>query len=106
MTVPAAWQALAGAVQLRVRLTPKSACDAIEGVETLSDGTPVLKVRVRAVPEDGKANTALIALIAKALSVRKGDVSLAGGSTSRLKTIVIATPDTGGVIAHLETLTR
>ena len=40
---------------LHVRLTPKGGRDAIDGIETLSDGKAVLKARVRAVPEDGEA---------------------------------------------------
>ena len=37
-----------GGVVLAVRLTPKGGRDAIDGVETLGDGRPVLNARVRA----------------------------------------------------------
>ena len=50
-------------IAIAVRLTPKAARDAVEGVEEFG-GDPVLKARVRAVPESGKANGALEALIA------------------------------------------
>ena len=43
--------------------------DAIDGVERLSDGRRVLKVRVRAAASEGEANAALIGLIAKTLGV-------------------------------------
>lgn len=46
-----------------------------------------MKARVAAPPEDGKANAALIGLLAKALAVRKSDVRIASGAASRLKTI-------------------
>jgi uncharacterized protein (TIGR00251 family) len=72
-------------VTLFVRLTPKSAKDAIEGVETSDDGRARLKIRVRAVPENGKANAALIKLVAKGLEVATRDVSIAAGAASRLK---------------------
>lgn len=44
---------------------------------------------MRAVPEDGKANAALIALIAKAFGVAKSKVSVTRGHTARLKTLEI-----------------
>ena len=73
-----------------MRLTPKGGRDAIDGVETMSDGKSVLKARVRAVPEDGKANAALVELLAKALRVPRSAVSVATGQTSRVKTLEIS----------------
>ena len=61
------WSRRADGVELHLRLTPKSSRDALEGFETRADGACVLKARVRAVPEDGKANDALIALVSKQL---------------------------------------
>ncbi|TIS86142.1 MAG: DUF167 domain-containing protein, partial [Mesorhizobium sp.] len=54
-------------IDLFVRLTPKAAVDRIEGIETAADGRSHLKARVRAVPENGAANTALERMMAKAL---------------------------------------
>ncbi len=50
---------------------------------------PALKARVRAVPEDGAANTALETLIAEWLEVPKRAVSLIGGGKSRIKTLAV-----------------
>jgi uncharacterized protein YggU (UPF0235/DUF167 family) len=50
-------------VMLPVRLTPKSACDELAGVENFG-GEAVLKVRVRALPERCRANEALERVIA------------------------------------------
>jgi uncharacterized protein (TIGR00251 family) len=77
-------------ISLSVRLTPRSSADAIEGVETTADGRAHLKARVRAVPEDGKANKALEKLVAKALRLPPRDVAVTAGTTSRLKTLAIA----------------
>ena len=77
------------ALRLRVRLTPKGGRDAIEGWWSGSDGREALKARVAAPPEDGKANTVLMALIARALDVKKSGVRIASGASSRLKTIEI-----------------
>lgn len=76
-------------VRLAVRLTPKAARDDIDGLAETADGRIALAARVRAVPEGGKANRALIALLAKCLSLPKSSMSLASGATSRQKTIVI-----------------
>ncbi len=72
---------------LFVRLTPKSAKDAIEGVEARDDGRAHLKARVRAVPEDGKANAALVKLLAKWLDMAPRNIKIVAGATSRLKQV-------------------
>jgi len=78
-----------GGVQLSVRLTPKSSRDAVEGVAAAADGSVHLKVRVRAVPENGAANKALVALVAKWAGVPKSDIEIVAGTTSRLKTVLL-----------------
>ncbi|ESQ77621.1 DUF167 family protein [Asticcacaulis sp. AC402] len=76
-------------MRLAVRLTPKAATDAIDGWGVDGQGRRFLKVRVRAAPIEGRANTALIAFLAKALGVAKSRLSLVAGDTSRLKQIEI-----------------
>ena len=74
---------------LRLRVTPNAGLDRIEGFETRDDGTSVLRVRVKAVPDKGKANAAVIALLAKALGVPKSAIRVTSGETARLKTVRI-----------------
>ncbi len=74
-------------VSFLVRLTPKGGRDAIEGWAEGPDGKRYLRARVAAPPEDGKANEALIRLIASALDVAKTRVRIVKGAASRLKTI-------------------
>jgi uncharacterized protein (TIGR00251 family) len=81
-------RATADGVVLGVRLTPKSSRDEILGIETFG-GVSVLKVRVRALPEEGRANDALVKLIAKWLGVPPSTVSVAQGGKSRLKQVRI-----------------
>ena len=95
------WAHTGGGVSVAVRLTPKGGRDAIDGIETLSDGRTVLKVRVRAAPSEGEANDALCRLIAKALGVPSRDVVLAAGATSRIKRLIIS-GDGRTLIAKLE----
>ncbi len=76
-------------IDLFVRLTPKASADALEGTGTTADGSRHIKARVRAIPEKGAANAALEKLLAKALRVPVSSVTVASGSTSRLKTVRI-----------------
>jgi uncharacterized protein (TIGR00251 family) len=73
-----------------VRVTPNAADDRITGPVTRDDGTVMLAVRVRAVPEDGKANKAVIRLLATTLGLRKADIAVASGHTARNKTLAVS----------------
>jgi uncharacterized protein YggU (UPF0235/DUF167 family) len=84
------WRAVSGGVQLALRVTPRGGRDVIDGIETLSDGRAVLKLRVRAVAEGGEANRAVAELLAKSLGVSKSAIRLTSGATSRLKQVVIS----------------
>lgn len=75
-------------MKLRVRLTPAGGADRIDGAARDDKGA-YLKVRVRAAPEKGEANAALEAMLAKALGVAKTKVSVARGTTSRMKIVEI-----------------
>lgn len=85
-------------VVLKVRLTPKSSTDEIIGLEDYA-GELVLKARVRAIPEEGRANSALEALIARWLKLPPSSVSVAHGGKSRLKQVAIDGDDER--LAHL-----
>jgi uncharacterized protein (TIGR00251 family) len=71
-------------------LTPRGRADRIEGIAVSAEGRPVLKVSVTAPPAEGRANQALIALLAKEWSVPKRNIALVGGQKSRDKTVRIA----------------
>jgi uncharacterized protein len=73
---------------LKVRLTPKSSRDEIVGVGEFG-GETVLKARVRALPEAGRANAALTKLIASWLKLPASTVKVAQGTKSRLKQVEI-----------------
>jgi uncharacterized protein len=70
--------------RIDVRLTPRGGRDRIEGW----DGA-VLRVRVAAPPADGRANEAMIRLVAKALGVPPSRVTLVAGAQSRTKVIQV-----------------
>ncbi len=78
-----------GGVRLHIRATPNAGLDRIDGFETRDDGTTVLRVRVKAVPDKGKANAAVIGLLARTLGVPKSAITLISGDTARLKTVQV-----------------
>lgn len=92
-------------VRLTVRLTPNGGRDAIDGWETGADGESHLKARVSDPPDKGKANKALVALIAKAAGVPKSAVSLVSGDTQRKKILRIE-GDPEDMIVRLESAAR
>ena len=77
-------------VRLAVWVTPKSSRNAIAGLAEDADCACVLKIRVTAVPKGGKANAAVIKLLAKTWKLPRGAFRVASGDTSRRKLIEIA----------------
>jgi uncharacterized protein (TIGR00251 family) len=69
---------------LPVRVQPGARRNEIRGEQ---DG--MLKVSVTQPPEQGKANKALIALLSKALGLRKSQLELISGATSRQKQLLV-----------------
>jgi uncharacterized protein (TIGR00251 family) len=86
------WTATPDGVRLRLKVRPQARRAAIEGVVADRDGE-ALSVSVTAAPEDGKANTAVIALLARALDVAKSTITVTHGATARRKTIHVAGAD-------------
>ena len=84
-------------VRISVRLQQGASRDEVAGWQ--ESGQPsqskcneialALRVRVRAAPVDGAANTALVQLLAKRLGVAKSRVSLVSGATARNKVVEI-----------------
>ena len=75
--------------QITIRLTPCAKQNAILGWEDDLFGERTLKVHVTVVPETGKANNALIALLSKAWRIPKSAIAIKRGDKSRTKTLEI-----------------
>jgi len=71
-------------VLLSVRVQPGSRKEAILGVHGEQ-----LKVAVHAPPEKGKANDALVEVLAKALGMRKKQIVLQQGATNQNKVVLL-----------------
>jgi uncharacterized protein YggU (UPF0235/DUF167 family) len=84
--VPDVFRPVPGGVDIFIRLTPGARREGMGGVFAAPDRS-WLMATVRAVPEDGKANRALLELLADTLSVPRSTLSLASGETARLKTV-------------------
>jgi len=83
------WRYSTLGISVALRVTPRGGRDEIDGVETLSNGRSVVKVRVRAIAEGGEANRAVTELLAKSLGVPKAKVRVLSGTTSRLKQVAV-----------------
>jgi uncharacterized protein YggU (UPF0235/DUF167 family) len=85
-------------LEVLARVTPKGGRDGIDGLVDTAQGQ-ALKVRVRAVAENGAANAALEKVVARWLGVAGGRVRVVRGHKSRVKLIGIS-----GAPAELEAL--
>lgn len=83
------WRPVKEGLEIHVKVTPKAASAAVQGIEVDDAGQATLKVRVTAVPEDGAANTAVQKLLAKLLGCAPSRMTLKTGATARRKTFVI-----------------
>lgn len=84
------FQATADGVRIAVRLTPRARRSQVQGPVADADGKTALKIAVTAVPEDGAANAALLALLAKEWRVPKSALRIVAGVTDRRKILLLA----------------
>ncbi len=82
-------------MELDIRVQPKAGRNSVE-----VDGDRVV-VRVTAAPDGGKANDAVVALLAKRLKVAKGRVRIVRGHKGRDKRLRIEGMTAGEVFARL-----
>jgi uncharacterized protein (TIGR00251 family) len=86
----APFTAAADGVRAVIRLTPRARADRLGGIVRGADGAAMLKASVTAPPAEGRANDALLALLAKSWGVPRCDLAIVGGAKSRNKTVHIA----------------
>jgi uncharacterized protein YggU (UPF0235/DUF167 family) len=91
-----------GGVRVAVRLIPRGRGDRIEGIARLADGTAVVKALVAAPPEDGRANQALLRLLATEWKLARRDLALVAGAKSRNKVVHVA-GDPAALLSRLGT---
>ena len=77
-------------IRLAIRLTPKASHASINGMARTNDGQAYVKATVTAPAEGGKANRALLKLLARELRQPASTMHIASGATARQKSIQIA----------------
>ncbi|MBI1800135.1 MAG: YggU family protein [Chloroflexi bacterium] len=90
----------ASGVVFNVKVTPRASNNQLEGWHG-----DALKVRLQAPPVDGKANAALIALLARALNVNQQQIQIISGETSRHKRVRVQGLSADQLRMGLEALT-
>ncbi len=75
--------------RITVKLTPGARKNEVTGWDIDAAGERFLRVSVTAAPEKGKANAALIKLLAKHWGVPKSAIILVRGETTRVKVIEV-----------------
>jgi uncharacterized protein (TIGR00251 family) len=70
--------------RITVRLTPRASRDEVLGFQG-----EVLRVRVKAPPVEGRANEALLRLLAKVLEIPRSSLAIVWGQTSRDKIVAV-----------------
>ena len=88
-------------VTVAVRVTPKARSSRINGTVADADGRTAVKVAVTTIPEGGKANAAVIALLAKSWRVPKSTITIQSGATARRKILRIK-GDAGALKQRIE----
>jgi len=74
-------------VRVGLRVQPRARRNRVDGLVAEADGGMALKVAVTPAPEDGKANAAVIALLAKAWGLPKSAFTVVAGASDRRKII-------------------
>ncbi|HKX91663.1 MAG TPA: DUF167 domain-containing protein [Sphingomicrobium sp.] len=74
---------------LPIRVTARSAKPGVGDWRAGADGREELEVRVADAPADGAANEAIVRTLAKALRIRRSEVSIVSGHCSRHKRVAI-----------------
>ena len=77
-------------LRLAIRLAPRAMADRLVAIAATPEGGRVLKATVTAPPEAGRANEALLRLLAQAWHIPRRDISIIQGLTSRNKAVRIA----------------
>lgn len=77
-------------IELALKVTPRAGRLAIEGVMLDAAGAAWLAVKVTAPADEGRANAAVLALLAKRLGVAGSDCRLVAGATSRWKRVHVS----------------
>ena len=84
------WQKIEGGKRLLyIKVSPNASREKVVGEVVDTDGKVWLSVRVTQPAEGGKANGALIKMLAKELGVAQKSLTIIKGETSRFKVVLV-----------------
>jgi uncharacterized protein (TIGR00251 family) len=93
----------ADGVRAALKVTPRAVSSGVQGIEVDGAGRGCLAVRVNAPPEAGKANAAVIKLLARRWRLPQRDLEVISGARGRRKVLQIyGAPDV--LIARLQAI--
>lgn len=75
-------------MKIKVKVIPQASKDEVLEIKD-EDGFSMFKIKTTKPPEDGKANEAVIAILAKYFGVKKSAINILSGEVSRLKIVEI-----------------
>ena len=84
------YEAAADGVRIAVRLSPKASRAGVAGLGADAEGRAYVKMRVTAPAQDGKANAALLKLLAKEWGLARGSLRIGSGQHDRRKSVHLA----------------
>jgi uncharacterized protein (TIGR00251 family) len=96
------WRLADGGISVAVKVQPKARRAGVQGSVQSADG-PRLRIGVSEAAEDGKANKAACAILARAFGVSNGAVTVVIGASNREKVMHVA-GDPEILAARLESL--
>ncbi len=96
------WRVVADGVAVAVKVQPRSRRPGLQGTAPSAAGTR-LRIGVSEAAEDGRANRAACATLARALGLPAGRVRVAAGAASREKTLLVD-GDPAAILAGLAAL--
>jgi uncharacterized protein (TIGR00251 family) len=73
-----------------IHLTPRAKVGRVLGVAATADGKRVVRASVAAPPADGRANEAMLQLLARIWQLSRRDLAIVVGAAGRRKTVSVA----------------
>lgn len=90
-------------VRVPIHLRPRGRVDRVIGLANAAGGGQVIKASVKEPAENGRANEALLQLLAQAWNLPRRDLAIVAGAASRQKVVYIS-GDPRQLLEHLGSL--
>lgn len=92
-------------VKIHLKVIPNSSKNEICDIIHDSTGQHLLKLKITAIADNGKANKALIKFLSKEWNISSSNIEILSGHTARVKKILV-TNHTDQFLAHLKTIQK